>query len=435
MAMKRTIDTALTKWSKSEKRKVLLVRGARQVGKTYSIRRLGECFQHFLEVNFEEEKEIKSFFSSSLNPAEIVEKLSAYYSTPIVPGKTLVFFDEIQSCPEAMSSLRFFYEKMPELHVAAAGSLLEFALEEIPSMGVGRITSLFMYSMSFIEFLNALGEHGLVTMLAKADLETPLDEAFHNRLVDRLKTYLTIGGMPEVVQRYVDSRDLLECQTVLDDLIVSFMDDFAKYKHKTSVERLEEVFRNIALQSGQKFKYSTIDKHVSSGLYKEALNLLVKAGVVHKIYHTSAQGLPLGAQVNEKKFKACLFDIGLHQRLMGLELSELLVAYDFKQINRGGLLEVFAGLELIAYGNPRVKQALYYWHREARSSNAEVDYVIQRYNQVVPIEVKAGTKGQMQSMHLFLQKRNLDYGIRLSLENFCQYDNIQVYPVYAISKL
>jgi predicted AAA+ superfamily ATPase len=433
--MKRAIDVALAKWGESEKRKVLLVRGARQVGKTYSIRRFGERFQHFLEVNFEEEKEVKSLFSFSLNPAEIVEKLSAFYSIPIVPGKTLLFFDEIQSCPEAIGSLRFFHEKMADLHVVAAGSLLEFALEEIPSMGVGRITSLFMCPMSFVEFLTALGEHGLIAMLDKAGVANPLDEAFHNRLLNRLTTYLMIGGMPEVVQCYVDSRDLLECQFILDDLIVGFIDDFAKYKHKTSVVRLEEVFRNISLQSGEKFKYSKIDKHTSSGLYKESLNLLVKAGVVHKIHHTSAQGLPLGAQVNEKKFKACLFDIGMHQRLMGLELSELLVARDFKLVNRGGLLEVFAGLELIAYGNPRVKQALYYWHREAKSSNAEVDYIIQRNNQVVPIEVKAGTKGQMQSMHLFLKERELDYGIRVSLENFCQYDHIQVYPAYAISKL
>ena len=433
--MKREIDRYLKEWRDLEDRKVLLIRGARQIGKTFSVRQLGKTFEYLLEVNFEEDKEVKSFFDGSLNPQGIVEKLSAYYTIPIIPGKTLLFIDEIQACPEAISSLRFFYEKMPELHVVGAGSLLEFALSEIPSLGVGRLSNLFMYPLSFFEFLEALNDSGLIKMIECSDHDNPIDAVFHKKLVDRLKTYLIIGGMPSVVKKYIDTHDLLQCQNILDELIVTFIDDFAKYKKNASVERLEEVFRNAALQSGQKFKYSKIDKHLPATTYKDALNLLVKAGIVVKTHHTSANGLPLGAQIDHKKFKVNLFDVGLHQRLMGLDLSNLLVSNDFNVINRGCLAEVFVALELLAYSNPRIKQNLFYWHREARNSNAEIDFVIQKNDKIIPIEVKAGTKGQMQSLRIFLEEKTINYGIRISLENFCKYEKIRVYPMYAIKRL
>ena len=433
--MRRYIDKDLQEWRDLKDRKVLLIRGARQIGKTFSIRHMGETFQHLLEVNFEEDKEVKAFFDGSLNPLGIVEKLAAYYTVPIIPGKTLLFFDEIQACPEAISSLRFFYEKMPDLHVVGAGSLLEFALSEIPSLGVGRLSNLFMYPLSFSEFLAALNETSLIEMIDCSGYNNPLDAVFHKKLINRLKTYLITGGMPAVVKKYIDTHDLLQCQNILDELIVTFIDDFAKYKKKASVERLEEVFRNVALQSGQKFKYSKIDKHFLSYLYKDALNLLVKAGIVVKIHHTSANGIPLGAQIDHKKFKTNLFDIGIQQRLMGLDLSELLVSDDFNVINKGSLAETFTALELLAYGNPRIKQNLYYWHREARSSNAEVDFVIQRNDKVIPLEVKAGTKGQMQSLRLFMEEKKLDFGIRISMENFCEYEEIRVCPLYAVKTI
>lgn len=433
--MKRYIDKCLQEWCNLDKRKVLLIRGARQIGKTFSVRHFGQNFQHFLEVNFEEDKDVRVFFDGSLHPLGIVEKLSAYYAVPVIPGKTLLFFDEIQACPEAITSLRFFYEKMPELHVVGAGSLLEFALSEIPSLGVGRLSNLFMYPLSFFEFLEAENETGLIKMIECSDYNNPLDDIFHKKLINRLKTYLIIGGMPEVVQKYIDTHDLLQCQNILDELIVTFIDDFAKYKKKAPVERLEEVFRNAALQSGQKFKYSKIDKHLPATIYKDALNLLVKAGVVIKTHHTSANGIPLGAQVNPKKFKVNLFDVGLQQRLMGLNLSDLLVSNDFDVINRGALAETFTALELLAYSNPRIKQNLFYWHREAKNSNAEIDYIFQKNDKIIPIEVKAGTRGQMQSLRLFLAEKKQHYGIRISLENFCEYENIKVCPMYAIKTI
>jgi uncharacterized protein len=412
-----------------------MVRGARQIGKTYSVRELGKTFKHLFEINFEEEKELDVFFRESLNPKKICEKLSAYFSKPIVPGQTLLFFDEIQACPEALASLRFFYEKMPELHLVAAGSLLEFAMSEIPSLGVGRIHSLFMYPMSFNEFVMALDEEKLLTLLQETRFIKPLDSPFHRKLIDYFKTYQLIGGMPAVVQTYLGRRDLAECQVELDDILTTLQDDFAKYKTRSPVSRLRKVFDSIVFQAGSKFKYSNVNSHSSSHSIKATLNLLVQAGLAHKIHHTSARGLPLGAQVDQKKFKVCLYDVGMHQRLLGLDLKQQILSEDLKVINRGNLAEVFVGLELISNASPTTKHSLYYWHREAKSSNAEVDYVIQKGNEIVPIEVKAGTKGQMRSMYIFMKERNLKNGIRISLENFSEYGEIAVIPLYAVRKI
>lgn len=419
----------------SPRRKVLLVRGARQVGKTYAVRQLGKSYEHFLEVNFEKHKPVRAFFKGALDPEPICRKLSAYFSTPVAAGKTLLFLDEIQACPEAIAALRFFQEDLPDLHVVAAGSLLEFALEQLPSMGVGRISSLFMYPMSFCEFLAALGDAPVRDMALAAGPGDPLDAPFHDRLLERLREYLLIGGLPEAVQSYVTHRDLREVQAVLDDLIVTITDDFAKYKDRAPVLRLTDVFESVPFQAGSKFKYAAIGAESSTPPLKHALELLEKASIVHKVHHTSARGLPLGAQVNRKKFKVVLFDVGIHQRLLGLDLAPLLVARDFKAVNRGSIAEAFVGQELLAYANPSSKAALHYWHREARSSNAEVDYVIQQGESILPVEVKAGTKGQMQSIRIFMAERHIDKGIRLSLENFGSLGDIDILPLYATRRL
>lgn len=433
--MKRNIERQLLDWKHEPARNVLLVRGARQVGKTYSIRELGKTFRHFVEVNFEEEPELRVFFRDSLNPVRLCEKLAAYFATPIIAGETLLFFDEVHACPEALSALRFFHEKMPGLHVVGAGSLLEIALAGIPSQGVGRISSLFMYPLTFDEYLLALGEKSLADIIEQADTEHPVDEPFHRRLVDHVKTYQLVGGMPAVVKSYAEKRDLTVCLKILDDLIVTFEDDFAKYKKRVSVGRLSEVFRSIVLQAGGKFKYSSVDSASSIQALKVALQLLVQAGLAHRVVHTHARGIPLGAQVDEKKFKMILFDIGIHQRLLGLDVPAYLTATGLELVNKGSMAEVFTGLELIGNHPSHMKPALFYWHRESRGSNAEIDYVIQQGTEIVPIEVKAGTKGQMQSMFLFLNERSLKKGIRISLENFADYDRIQTIPMYAIHRL
>ncbi|MCX6582594.1 MAG: AAA family ATPase [Candidatus Aminicenantes bacterium] len=432
--MERAVDQELTRWKQDEQRKVLLVRGARQVGKTYSIRKLGQGFENFVEVNFEEIPGVKTFFEKSLNPHELCEKLSIYFKTPLKPGQTLLFLDEIQACPNAIRSLRFFYEKMPELHVVAAGSLLEFALEEIPSFAVGRIKSLFMYPMTFNEFLIAAGEERLEKLILKSSPENPIDPILHEITLDKLKIFQLLGGMPAVVKTYLEEKDLALCQEVIDDILTTIKDDFAKYKKKFPVVRLQEVFDSIVYQSGNKFKYSNISGEKCQ-VYKDALELLVKAGLAHKVYHTAARGVPLGAQLDDKKFKVLLLDTGIYQRVLGLDISSYIVSDFSSIINKGNLAELFVGLELIAHGSQRLHPELYYWHREARSSNAEVDYVISRGGTVIPIEVKSGSRGQMQSMHIFLSERNLAQGIRISGENFSGYDKIKTFPLYAIKNI
>ena len=252
MYLPRKIDNELLLWKSEDGRKPLLLRGARQVGKSSSVRKLGESFESFLEINFEENKKIYSLFSGDLTPQILCENLSLMFDMEIIPGKTLLFFDEVQACIPAISSLRFFYEKMPGLHVIAAGSLLEFALTEIPSFGVGRLRSVYMYPLSFDEFLDAIGQEKLRELKSKANAQNPLTEPLHDKLLTLLKKFLIIGGMPEVVLNYVTKNDLRDCQRVLEDLISSFRADFAKYKVKIPSLRIREVFESVVQQAGGK---------------------------------------------------------------------------------------------------------------------------------------------------------------------------------------
>lgn len=435
MYLKRAIDYHLLEWKNSESRKPLLLRGARQIGKTRSIRALGDKFENYLEINFEKNSDIHSLFEKSISPQVLIKNLTAIFNQTIEPGKTLLFFDEIQSCIPAIRSLRYFAEKMPNLHVVAVGSLLEFALEEIPSFGVGRIRSIFMYPMSFDEFLIALGEEHLLQLKRDANPSSPLLNALHKKLLSLLTDFLILGGMPEVIVEFIKSKDYKACGIILDDLINSLYDDFAKYKKRVPSSRISEVFNSVVSQAGSKFIYSKATPHSNHKQIKEALNLLIMAGLVIPITHTSANGLPLGAEINPKKQKMLLFDSGIFLRLLELDNSQIILSKDFSMINKGNVAEQFVGLEILKTTVLHRKKQLFYWHREAKSSNAEVDYIISTKNKIIPIEVKAGTKGSMQSMFQFLKIKNQPTGIRISNENFSQYENIHVYPLYAVSNI
>jgi predicted AAA+ superfamily ATPase len=248
------------------------------VGKSSALRQLGKRFRHFVEINFDEDKEAGAFFEGALSPGELCSQLALYRHTPIVPGETLLFLDEIQSCRAALAKLRYFYERYPELHVAAAGSLLEFALEEIPSFGVGRIRSLFLYPFCFDEFLAALGEGAAVRAIREASPVCPLPEPVHRQLLNRFKTFLICGGMPEAVSRYVRTGDLLSGELVLNDLITTLKADFAKYKSRVPLLLLNEVFESIVHQAEGKFVYERAACGTPTAPVKQALNLLIMAG-------------------------------------------------------------------------------------------------------------------------------------------------------------
>jgi len=361
--------------------------------------------------------------------------LSVLYNTPIIAGETLLFFDEIQSCLPAISSLRFFYEQYPELHVIAAGSLLEFAFSELPSFGVGRVSSMFLYPFSFGEFLNAAEADLLRKAIIAASPEEPLSAPIHDKALELYKRFMILGGMPKVISSYFNGGDLLTCQRVLDDLISAYEDDFAKYKNRVSPSLIRMVFKSVVEQNGQKFVYSKVLPDLSHLLVKKALELLTMAGLIIPITHSSANGVPLGAEINPKLRKFIVFDSGIFQRLLGLKLSEVLLRDDFESINKGAIAELSVGLELIKSASCYQRQTLYYWHREAKSSNAEVDYLIQRNVSILPIEVKAGTKGSMQSLYIFMDAKKIEKGIRVSQENFSKYQNVEVYPLYAVANL
>lgn len=433
--MKRFIDQELLRWKENPSRKPLLVRGARQVGKTYSIRQLAKGFTSYLEVNFESDRSVHSFFEKDLNPDEICMNLSAYYNVPVQDGQTLLFLDEIQACPQAISSLRFFYEKRPGLHVIAAGSLLEFALQELPSFGVGRIDNLFMFPLSFDEFLMGMGEEGLYQFKSNHGFDAPLLPPIHEKLLDYLRKFLVLGGLPEVIHSFAGNRDYLQAQQILDRLISGYEDDFAKYKKRVPVSRLREVFRYIVFQAGKKFNVSKASESSSHAQIKEAFSLLEMAGLVYRVQHTAANGIPLGAEVNPKNFKVILFDHGIFQRILGLELSAYVTEKDFSTVNKGSLAEQYVGIEIMKNQPNSIRPQLYYWHREKRGSTAEVDYLVQKNLEIIPIEVKSGLQGKMQSLRLFLQEKKVNQGTRVSMENFGLYDNIRVLPLYATRNL
>ncbi|TRX22846.1 ATP-binding protein [Flavobacterium franklandianum] len=435
MYLERKIDVELEIWKQLPNRKPLILRGARQVGKSSSVKNLSTKFKYFIEINFDENPTYATIFEKGLDPAGICEQLSVISNTPIIEGETLLFFDEIQSCIPAISSLRYFYEKMPNLHLIAAGSLLEFALSEIPSFGVGRVRSIFMYPLSFEEFLLANKENGLVEALNKATTKTAFPELFHQKLKTYLKKFLIIGGMPEAVKTYISNGDMLEVQRVLDDLILSIQADFVKYKIRVSPARIREVFDAVVKQVGNKFSYSYPNATLNNVQIKEALVLLEMAGLVYFVTHSASNGIPIGAEINSKKRKILLFDTGIFQRIQGLNIAQLLIEDDFNSINKGNIAELLVGLELIKNTSCYEKTHLYYWQREAKNSQAEVDYVIQKQDKIIPIEVKAGTKGSMQSLYLFLEEKKLDFGIRLSLENFSEMEKIKIVPLYAVGNL
>ena len=435
--IKRQIDIYLQTWKQSVSRKPVILRGARQVGKSSSVREFGKQFEYYLEINFEkkEHQDAKKIFERYSSPKRISDELFAMFGIPVVPDKTLLFLDEVQTCIPVISSLRFFYEEMPELHVIAAGSLLEFALEELPSFGVGRIRSLFMYPLSFDEYLRAMGFAALADTIKKSSPGQPLSDALHHQCLNHLIQFIVLGGMPEVVATYSKGGSLQDCQQILDDLTLTFEDDFAKYKSRVPSSRLREVFLSVMEQTGNKFVYAQASQTARHEHIKEAIELLSKAGLVYAIIHSAANGVPLAAELNHKRHKYAVFDTGVMQRFLGLDISKILLSDTLDQVNKGSMAELFVGLELLKTMPCNQPAHLYYWQREQRGSQAEVDYLVQVGSRIVPIEVKAGTKGAMQSLRLFMDEKRCTKGIRTSMENFGILENIEIFPMYAIANI
>lgn len=427
------IDKYLLEWKQNPIRMPLLLRGARQVGKTYAVANLGESFDDFAEINFERNPEFKIVFERNLEPERIIRELAVMLGKPIVAGKTLLFFDEIQESENAFKSLRYFYELMPSLHVIAAGSLLDFQIEKI-GMPVGRIEWLYMYPMSFIEFLYAVKHSMLAEEILHHDPSKPMSESIHALGLSLVGEYFAIGGMPAVVKQWRDSKDLSTCGRLLRAISSTYKKDFDKYAKRSQIKYLDLLFSHIPERLGEKFKYSAVSQNYTKRELEPCLDLLSKAGIVTKVLESAGQGIPLGAQANHEHFKVIFLDVALSQNVIGLNLGEWIIDPLEQFINKGNIVESFVGQELLAYASPFAERNLYYWHREERTSNAEIDYLIQKEEHVIPVEVKSGHRGALQSMHIFLNSHpHSAFGIRFASHNYSIMEKIHTYPLYAIA--
>ncbi|HRZ78670.1 MAG TPA: AAA family ATPase [bacterium] len=433
--MERFILGELLKWKESSSRKSLILRGSRQVGKSYIVRELGKHFDNFVEVNFEKDLSLAQIFDGDLEPVKIIEKISAVKNMPVIPGGTLLFLDEIQAAPRAVTALRYFYELMPELHVISAGSLLEFALEKT-GMPVGRVSSMYLYPLSFKEFLIASGREILCDYIDKHNEQKPVEEVFLNQLMTFLGEYLAVGGMPEAVQTWLDHRDLKKVRSIHYNIVDTYRQDFLKYAKNQQIHHVDKVFSAVPRMLGNKFIYSRVDNSLKSREIKPALELLEMAQVIHRIRHSSSNGVPLGAECNDSIFKTILIDVGLSQAILGLSDGEWILDIRNSIVNRGAIVEAFAGQEILAYSDPHRPQKLFYWVREKQNSQAEIDFVFQKEDKVIPVEIKSGTTGTLKSMMQFLnEKPATPYGVHISPNNFGKYNNIKQIPLCAIWKM
>ena len=431
--MKRYIDYFLLEWKQDPTRKPLLLRGARQVGKTYAARTLGATFQSFIELNLETDAGVRELFASTLDIDYIMLRLAQFAEKPLIPGETLLFIDEIQHVPQAITALRYFYEKYPQLHVIAAGSLLEFAIEEV-GMPVGRITSRYMYPLSFLEFLVASGKPEWAIAITQQAADGVMNDALHKPLLHLVSIYLAVGGMPAAVDAWSSTYNLRKVQTVHTELLDTYRQDFAKYAKKHQIKFLEILLQKSLEQLGGPFVFARVGEYQKREL-APALNLLEKAGLIHKSFCTAAQGIPLGAQADLDRFKVILCDVGLTQALLALDLTTWFTDESAAFINQGALVESFVGQEMLVYADPLRARTLFYWQRIERGSSAEVDYVVQLRNEIVPMEVKAGSSRRLKSILLFLATHQQStHAIRFSAHPYSVQPPVHSYPLYAIVK-
>ena len=451
MYYKRIIDRYLSEWAARPEHKPILLRGARQVGKSTAVQHLGESFKYYVEINLEKQAYYTDLFKTDLDVKRIVPQLAAMCGIPIVPNETLLFIDEIQESREAIMALRYFKEDMPDLHVVAAGSLLEFVLDDIPTFGVGRIHSMYMFPMTFDEFLLANGEQLLMEARNHAHADAPLPTPLHDKLVGLVRTFMLVGGMPESVAKWVQTHDFLQCQEVQDDIITGYEADFPKYKKKVDPQLMIATMRSAATQATKKFVYSRVPGEYKTAEVKKSLDLLIKAGILIPVTHTSGNGLPLGDEADEGIRKMLLLDTGLMLRLLNMTTgdtsaitAQILTATAADLVNKGPVAEMLAGLELLHYLSPNLHHDLYYWVRQAKNSTAEIDYLFSRNTQVLPFEVKASVQGGMKSLWDFMREKKLHQAIRCSLENFGKFDyidadaqgevrHVDIIPLYALS--
>jgi predicted AAA+ superfamily ATPase len=429
--MQRFFKQTLCKWKNSPTRIPLIVSGARQVGKTFIIETFGrEEFKNFVGINFEASSVYKQCFET-FDPLSILNQLELLTHQKIIPGETLLFLDEIQQCPKALQSLRYFKEQLPDLHLIAAGSLLEFVIrDEDFSYPVGRVQFAKLYPLSFEEFLIGLGESPLQKALASFDMATPPPPAIHAQLLKKVKDYFIVGGMPASVVTFLKTNSYLDVKYAQKALWDAYEADFGKYATRTQHRYLKKIFEEGPKLIGDHVKYSRIDPDLPNPArsMKLAFELLKLAGVLHPINPTAAEGLPLIATEKQHVFKVVFLDIGLVEQVMNVDPLD-------SDLMTGALAEQFVGQELLATCDPFLEERLFFWAREKTSSSAEVDYVIAYKGHIFPLEVKAGKTGKLRSLRVFMEEKRSLFGVKISQDALKWEKNILSIPFYMVAHL
>lgn len=434
----RTADKQLQHWADQRTRKPLVLRGARQVGKTALVRRLASTSNLTLcELNFERLPRLRALFEKAgdLSPRILLPQISALVESNISSGETFLFFDEIQECPQAITFLRYLYEDDPELHVIAAGSLLEFALQRV-STPVGRLSFAFVRPMSFEEFLVATGRSGLNQQRPTLESEnktSQVPEALHDALREALREYFFVGGMPACVAEFQKTRNFLKVREIQTDIVQTYLTDVRKYtKGDAQITNVGEVLANTFSYVGKQISYTALGHGDAIKRTKQSIHLLSQAQLVNLVRASSAGKPPLSAETDDKTFKLVFLDIGLGQALAGVSVKDLLMADDLVATYEGRLSEQFVGQELLA-GSSGASEGgqLFYWKRHAHGSSAEVDYLLSREGRIIPVEVKSGASGRLRSLHLYLDTYG-SQGLCLQDSNLCETNrNISFLPLYS----
>lgn len=425
--MQRIAIYNLKKWKESPERKPLIIRGARQVGKTWLMKEFGQsCYDNYVYFNFDEEDELKSVFEVNKNPQRIIELLSMIAGEKIAPGKTLVIFDEVQECPEALNTLKYFKEKANEYHVIAAGSLLGTLLAHPKSYPVGMVNLLDLYPLTFDEFLEAT-EPALFSYYNSIQKGQSIEEIFHNRLLESYNNYLIIGGMPECVASWINYRDPASVSRIQRELIEIYENDFSKHNGKVNSGRILMVFRSIVSQlakSNEKFIYGAVRQGARARDFEEAIEWLVSAGMLNRIYNVSKMEHPLLAFDKLDQFKLFLFDTGLLKHMAGVDNSAILLKSDYQF--KGALTENYVLQQL--RGQFEVEPRYY------SDKRGEIDFVLQNGVEIIPVEVKGGEDKSAPSFKRYIAEHHPEHAIRFSKLGYRRDGEITNIPLYLARK-
>ena len=397
--MNRLFLNTLAEWNRHSGRKPLVVRGMRQTGKTWCVRAFADEFykNRFLEVNFEYSDRWRSVFDGDLDPVRICEELEALSGKRIMGGDTLLFLDEIQMCPRALASLRYFHEQMPGMPVVAAGSLLDFVLADV-SFPVGRVQFADLHPMSFAEYLEATDHASLAAVLREPPRRLP--DALHAALLDEVRTYAIVGGLPECVKARADGAGLLDIREIQRSLVAALEQDFGKYPRQMDASTLRAVWRAANASVGRQIAYAALSREHTGPTNKKALDLLSKARLVRVSRAVSAPAIPFNLDT-APRIKLFSGDIGLYQTMAGRPVDETLLGRDLLAVYNGALAEQFVAQALAAsFGGDEP----HWWKRDAKNAQAEVDFMVALNGRALPIEVKSGAAGRLRSVHQFLKE-------------------------------